>query len=236
MPHISQNKPYVSTFDPHTLAPGGPESESGVTIELRDGATGAIDIPGLGKTTFTLYGVEQWRVTVAGTETDKLQPFIKNDKLRNESKELPIAVRFEWKLVGEFSVIGRGTNRSFMDGSVFLATLNEALQFKYKELYDCRQEECNDRREIADLVGQSLGGSVSGNSVRIKWPQFFAVYCIWCRPLQLYLGGLPYRAKFEAREFMDRISREDLPLTDGRVVNGGEQDWMKYKITLKKLN
>jgi hypothetical protein len=236
LPNMSQKKPYVSTFDPHTLAPGGPELERGVTIELRDGAIGSIDIAGMGKTTFTLYGVELWRVSVVGTEADKVQPNIQNKKLRNESKELPIAMQFEWKLAGEFSVIGRGSNRSFIDGSVFLATLNEALQFKYGELYDCKQEACNDQRDIADLVGLSLEGSVSGNTVRIKWPEFFAVYCISCRPLQLYLGGLPYRAKFEAREFIDRISREDLPLADGRVVNGGVQDWLKYTITLRKLN
>jgi hypothetical protein len=236
MPHISETKPYVTTFDPHTLAPGGPELERGVTIELKDGATGAIDIRGVGRTTFTLYGVELWRVNVVGEETDNHQPYIKNKKLRNDSKELPIAVQFKWKLIGEFTVIGRGGNRSFLNGMVFSANVDNVWIFDHGDLYKCQSEDCKEDKKAADLVGQSLGGTVSGNKVRIKWPEFFPVECIWCRPIKVYLGGLPYRAKFGTKEFMDRISREDLPLSDGNVVRGGVQDWMKYTITLKKVN
>jgi len=236
MPHMSETKPYVTTFDPYSIAPGGPELERGVTMELRDGATGAIDIPGAGKTTFTLRGVELWRVSVVGEETDRDQPFIQNKKLRNTSKELPIAVQFKWKLVGEFTVIGKGANRSFFDGQIFLASVDNVLLFKYDELYSCDSEDCKESKNPEDLVGQSIGGAITGNVLRVKWPEFFPVECILCRPLQLYLGGLPYRAKFGTIEFMDKISREELPLTDGKVVRGGIQDWMKYAITLKKLN
>ncbi len=236
LPPVSETKPYVAAFDPHTIAPGGPELESGVTIELRDGATGAIEVPGVGKTTFTLYGVELWRVSVVGEETDRGQPFIQNDKLRNDSKQLPIAVQFKWKLIGEFTVIGKGSNRSFLNGQVFSALIDPVLLFEHDDLYKCQQEECSDVKNPDDLVSQTIGGSVSGNAVRLKWPEFFPVECIWCRPQKLYLGGLPYRATFGTKEFMERISREELPLADGNALNGGIQDWMKYTITLKKLN
>ncbi len=234
--HLSEKKPYVTTFDPHTLAPGGPELERGVTIELRDGASGAITIPGSGKTTFTLYGAELWRVSVVGEETDNLQPYIKNNKLRNDSKELPIAVQFKWKLVGEFTVIGKGSNRSFFDGRVFSVSVDPVFLFEHDDLYKCNSEDCQEKKNPNDLVGQFLGGTVSGNTVRIKWPEFFPVECILCRPKELYLGGIPYRAKFGKKEFIDRISREELALRDGHAINGGIQDWMKYTITLKKLN
>jgi hypothetical protein len=236
MPHISKTEPFETTFDPHTIAPGGPQLESGVTIELRDGATGAITVPGVGKTTFTLNGVELWRVSVVGEETDRGQPYIQNDKLRNDSKELPIAVQFKWKLIGEFTVIGKGSNRSYLNGQVFSALIDPLLLFDHGDLYLCVSEECNEYRNPDELVGQTIGGSVSGNKVRLKWPEFFPVECLLCRPQKLYLGGIPYHAKFGIKEFMERISMEDLPLTDGNVVNGSVQDWMRYTITLKKLN
>jgi hypothetical protein len=236
MPHVSETKPYVTTFDPHTIAPGGPEPENGVTIELRDGATGAIEIPGAGKTTFTLRGVELWRVSVVGEETDKVQPYIQNKKLRNDSKELPIAVQFKWKLIGEFTVIGKGGNRSFLNGQIFSALIDPVLLFEHHGLYKCQSEECPDTKNPDELVGQAIGGSASGNSVRLKWPPFFPIECILCRPQELYLGGLPYHAKFGTKEFMETISREELPLKDGQTVKGGIQDWMKYTITLQKLD
>jgi hypothetical protein len=236
MPHVSETKPYVTTFDPHTIAPGGPELERGVTIELRDGATGDITVPGVGKTTFTLHGVELWRVSVIGEETDSLQPYIENNKLKNDSKKLPIAVQFKWKLIGEFTVIGKGSNRSFLNGQVFSALIDPVFLFEYDELYKCESEECKEKNNPEDLVGKSLGGSTSGNAVRIKWPAFFPVECIWCKPRKSYLGKIPYRAKFGTKEFIERISREELPLNDGTTVSGGVQDWMAYTITLKKLN
>jgi hypothetical protein len=236
MPHMSETKPNVVTFDPSTIAPGGPELERGVTIELRDGATGAIEVPGFGKTTFTLRGVELWRVNVIGEETDNVQPNIQNKKLRNESKELPIAMQFKWKLIGEFTVVGKGANRSFLNGQVFSALIDPVLLFEHHDLYRCESEVCSEEKNPDDLVGESIGGSVSGNSVHLKWPAFFPVECLLCRPQYLYLGGLPYHAKFGTKEFMEKISREELPLVDGSTVNGGILDWMKYTITLKKLD
>jgi hypothetical protein len=150
MPHISKREPYETTFDPHSLAPGDPLPRNGVMIELRDGATAAIDVPGAGKTDFSLYGVETWRVSVVGEETDNSRPYIQNPKLTNESKELPIAIRFQWNLVGEFTVAGRRGRRRYLNGQIFSATVVPVLQFKQGDLYRCEQYECTDRKNPAD--------------------------------------------------------------------------------------
>ena len=210
--------------------------ERGVTIELRDGATAAIEVPGVGKTTFTLYGVELWRVSVAGEETDKLRPNIQNEKLRNESKELPIAVKFKWKLVGEIAIIGSGSNRSYLNGQVFSIDVQPILIFNYDDLYRCESTECMDWTKEEALVGKSIGGTVTGNSVRLKWPDFFPLECIRCTPRKSYLGRIRYQQDFGTKEFTGAISREELPLVNGKVVRGGVLDWMQYTITLRKLD
>jgi hypothetical protein len=119
MPHMSKREPYETMFDPYSLAPGDPLPGNGVMIELRDGATAAIDVPGAGKTDFSLYGVETWRVSVVGEETDNSRPYIQNPKLTSESKELPIAIRFHWNLVGEFTLAGRREGRRYLSGQIF---------------------------------------------------------------------------------------------------------------------
>jgi len=236
IPPTSKTEPHVQTFDPHTLAPGGPELERGVTIELRDGATATIEVPGVGKTTFTLHGIELWRVSIVGEETDKYQPNIQNEKLRNESKELPIAVKFDWKLVGEFTVIGSGSNRSYLNGQVFSIDVQPILIFDHDDLYRCESTECMDWTKEGALVGKSIGGTVTGNSVRLKWPDFFPVECLRCTPRKSYLGRIRYQQNFGTKEFTGAISREELPLVNGKVVRGGVSDWMQYSITLRKLD
>lgn len=236
MPHISKTEPYETTFDPHNLAPGDPLPGNGVMIELRDGAAAAIDVPGAGKTTFSLYGVEIWRVSVVGEETDSLRPNIQNPKLTNESKELSVAVQFRWNLTGEFTVTGRSGSRRYLNGHIFSATVNPVLQFEHWDLYNCESIECVDERNPDDLEGKPIDGTVTGNSVRLRWPEFFSVECIRCIPIKTYLGRAAYRQEFSAKEFMDVISREELPLVDGNVVKGGILDWMRYTIILRKID
>jgi hypothetical protein len=86
------------------------------------------------------------------------------------------------------------------------------------------------------LEGASINGKATGNSVRLKWPEFFPVECIMCIPIKKYLGRAEYRQEFGTKEFMEAISREELSLVDRNVVEREIQDWMRFTITLRKID
>ncbi len=242
-PMGTRKEPYEDSFDPHVLAPG---VQPGAKIELKDGATETFNFgpqsyagatqTASWKTDFTLDGVELWRIAVEGEEIDTTQPPIKNSKLQNKSKELPVAVKYKWELIGEFSVIGKGGARQFYEGQVFSAQISHEILFEQQDLYGWKLTPCKETWEPEDLNGQSIGGKVSGSTVQLKWPEFHPRECYSLFPLKSYLGQLRPRKEFDSAEFIGYISRERLPLVDGQVITGGMSDWLKYRITLKKLN
>jgi hypothetical protein len=235
-------EPYEDSFDPHVLAPG---QEPGAKIELKDGATGQFRYGPQSfaggkqnvtwKTDFTLDGAEMWRIVVEGEETDTTQSPIRNKRLKNESKELPIAMQYKWKLIGEFALIGKGSSRQFYEGQIFSANIDTVIQFDHWDLYRVEKMQRDDDWDQEDLTGQPIGGKVNGNTVQLKWPEFDALERYVCIPNKSYLGKVPHRPNFESKEFIGYISGEKLPLVDGQVVTGGHSDWLKYKITLTKL-
>ena len=235
-------EPYEDSFDPHVLAPG---QEPGAKIELKDGATstfryGPQSFAGgkqnvTWKTDFTLDGVELWRVAITGQEIDNNEQAIKNKKLQTKNKELPVAMKFEWKLIGEFSIIGKGGARQYYDGQVFSAIINPIIVFEFQDLYRWDELPCKETWDAEDLNGQTIGGKVSGSTVQLKWPEIHPKECYSLFPLKSYLGQLRPHKEFESMEFLGYISREKLPLVDGQVVTGSQSDWLSYKITLTKL-
>jgi hypothetical protein len=239
----TQKEPYEDNFDPHVLAPG---EEPGAKIELKDGATGTFrygpESYAGGKqnvswnTDFTLDGVESWRISIVGEEIDNTQLPIKNKKLQNKSKELSVALKYKWQLIGEFSIIGKGGAKQYYDGQIFSAKINREILFDRQDLYRWDELPCDESWNEEDLNGQALSGKVSGSSVQIKWPEFHPKLCYSLFPLKSYLGRLRPRKEFKSAEFIGYISREKLPLVDGQVVTGPLSDWLKYKITLKKID
>ncbi len=242
-PMGTQKEPYEDSLDPHVIAPG---ENPGAKIELKDGATATF---GFGpqsyvggrqsvswKTDFTLDGAELWRVAVEGEEIDTTQSPIRNSKLKNASKELPIAMQYKWKLIAEFSVIGKGSSRQYYEGEVFSANIDPVIQFEHWDLYRVEKMQRDDDWDQDDLIGQPIGGKVNGSTVQLKWPEFNALERFVCIPRMTYLGKVPHRPNFESKEFIGYISREELPLVDGQVVTGSQSNWLKYKITLTKID
>ena len=230
----TEKAPYETTFDPSCFAVGKLETNSGVVIELRDGANREINHQNTGKTEFFLYGVEFWRVSVAGEETDDLHPSIKNPRL---DRKLPIAVTFKWNLAAEFTVAGKGGNRRYLDGNVFSVNVVPVFEFEYWNLYTCRMlDYCSGRDEPEVLLGKPISGKVAGGSVHLKWPEFFPLECVLCTPAKSYLGKVPYRERFGTKEFLYTVSKKALPLVSGNVVRGGIKDWMRFTVTLKRLH
>jgi len=243
-PMGTEKKEYIDDFDPHTLAPG---EAPGWEIELKDGAEKIVDYSSMpvktapqnisGKTTFHLDGIENWRVSVKGEETDTIQAPIDNPRLKATTGELPINMKFTWNLIAEFSTLGKGASRTYYDGYVFSSILEHFLIFEYDDLYKCSEKECKGTQDLdIDFTGEKINGKISGNNVQLKWPNHVPLTCVTCVPLSIgKLGEKVYERTFKSSEFLLSLSSEKIPLEDGKVINRSKGDWMKYKITLIKL-
>lgn len=242
-PMGTQKEPYEDHFDPHTLAPG---EEPGAKIELKNGAVETFSFGPKSyaggrqnvswTTDFALHNVEQWNVVVEGEEIDTTQPPIKNKKLKTKSKELPVALKYHWKLTGEFFVIGDAGAREYYDGYVLSSQIHWEIVFDSYDLYRWSEISSEEFWDAEDLINQTIGGKVSGNDVLLRWPAFTPKNSFSLAPRLSYLGQARPRKDFKSGEFIGYISREKLPLVDGQVVMMEVPTWLKYKITLKKLN
>lgn len=242
-PMGTQKEPYEDTFDPHVLAPG---EQPGAKIELKDGAAGTFSFGPKSyaggkqnvswETDFALHDVEQWNVVVEGEEIDTTQPPIKNPKLKTKSKELPVALKYHWKLTGEFFIIGSGGAREYYDGYVLFSQIYSEIVFDFYDLYRWSELESTEFWDAEDLINQTIDGKVSGNIVQLGWPKFIPKNSFSLAPRLSYLGQVRHRKDFKSAEYIGYISREKLPLVDGQVIIRSAPDWLKYKITLKKLN
>lgn len=242
----TQKEEFVQNFDPHTLAQRSYDASFTVfDIELKDGAEKVVDYSSMpqtpqafsGKTTFYLDGIESWQISVNGEEIDNLQPPIDNPVLKETTGELPIAMKFTWKLVAEFSTLGKGASRRYFDGNVFSSVLNHGLVFKHDDLYKCSEKECEGNQDLnIDFTGEKINGKVSGNSLQLEWPNHVPLTCVTCVPRSIgKLGEKVYEWTFKSAEFLTSLSKEKIPLQHGEVINRTKEDWLKYKITLIKI-
>jgi hypothetical protein len=242
-PMGTQKEPYEDNFDPHVIAPG---EEPGAKIELRDSAGTTFSFgpesyaggrQNVSWTSdFTIHNLEQWNVVVEGEETDTTQPPIKNKKLKTKSKELPVALKYHWKLTGEFFIIGREEAREYYDGYVLSADIDTGIVFDFYDLY--RWSEITSEELLMfgdDFVNQTIGGTVSGNNVQLRWPALTPKNVYSLAPRLSYLGNVRHRREFKSGEIIGYISSEKLPLADGHVVEKSVFDWLKYKISLKRI-
>jgi hypothetical protein len=240
----TKKEEFVQNFDPHTLAQRSyDDSFSVFDIELKDGAEKVVDYSSMpqtpqafsGKTTFYLAGIESWRISIIGEEIDYLQPHIDNPFLKETAGELPISMKFNWKLIVDFSTLGKGISRSYYDGNIFSFTLDPGIIFQHNDLYRCTQKECENSPSL-DFTGERINGNVSGNTVQLEWPLYVPLRCVTCVPLRIgNLGEKVYERIFESAEFLFSLSKEKIPLQHGEVINRTKENYLKYKITLTKI-
>jgi len=247
-PMGTEKKEYVNDFDPNTLAQKSTDDMFTLfDIELKDGAEKVVDYSSMsantapqtfsGKTTFHLDGIESWRISVKGEETDSLQAPIDNPRLKAKTGELPITMKFTWNLIAEFSTLGQGASRTYYDGYVFSSILDHTLIFEYDNLYNCSEKKCEGSQDLdIDFTGEKIDGKVTGNTVQLKWPNHVPLTCVTCVPLSIgKLGEKVYERTFKSSEFLFSLSGEKIPLEDGKVINRSKGDWFNYKITIIKL-
>jgi len=193
-----------------------------------------------GKAMVTIQFVEEeeevWVIMVEGWEKDTTQPPIVYLDPSGSPKKLPVGMDFQWQLQGEFTIGKRKKTRNYKKGHIILANLISRLKFGGHDLYRCEQVDCLDQTDITVLEGAYIDGTLTGNNVRLTWRPHSPVACVLCTPKVSYIKKASYRQQFCSKEFIRRISEENLPLQDGYTVTGGTGDWLHYKITLVRLD
>lgn len=176
---------------------------------------------------------EVWKIMVEGWEKDTTKPPISYTDPLGALQSLPVAVDFQWQLQGEFTIGKRKKTRRYKEGHIILASAIPRLIFEGQDLYRCEQVDYQNQKDTTILLeGAFIGGTLTGNSVRLTWRPHVPTSYVLCTPSLPFLDQTPYRQQFDSKEFIRRISQEILPLQDGYTVSGGSGDWLRYTIKL----
>jgi hypothetical protein len=178
---------------------------------------------------------ERWRVRVEATELDDSRPRVEyKDPQTKEWKKLNIRVWFEWQLEGEFVLRRLKKRLDYKEGRVTKSSIIPNIDLPANDLYWCSAADCPNVKLVQ--AGDLILGRTIGRSVKLTWPRCPSATCVICTPRKSFLGKAPYRQQFGFNDFMRILSEEVLPLQNGFSKSGATADWLKYKITLMKMN
>jgi hypothetical protein len=88
------------------------------------------------------------------------------------------------------------------------------------------------------MTGSTIEGALQGKHVKLTWAGSTAPRtraCVFCKPLKSFLGKVPYKQEFGSGEFVYNLNKEVLPLQSGWTANRQVGDFLKYTITLTKI-
>jgi hypothetical protein len=176
-----------------------------------------------------------WQVTVRGWEIDSTRPAITPKVPVKGRKWLPVSVRFDWKLTGRFTLEKVKGRLYYKHGQVTRATYSPTLLFKYGQYYRCDFRPCPPGQTPSSYTGAYLGGKVTGGAVKLNWYNNEFPACLWCRPRKSFLGKVPYRQRFAARNLFHYLRKRTLPLKSGYRTTGRVKNWLRYRLELRRL-
>ncbi|MBN2408094.1 MAG: hypothetical protein JXE07_00030 [Candidatus Aminicenantes bacterium] len=186
-------------------------------------------------------GEEQdWQVFLTGYEIDEMNPYWKiTTKVRG-------AIRFDYKLRGEFTITKKKGKWQYKKGVITLADVGLSNLYEPLKVWLVKPLNCRNCSQVVNLKGTPLSGRVDGNEVRLFWgkkrPQVEveAKIVVPCTPM-------PDCAQWKSRlfiseEFMDRINDVFLPLKHEGVVTPPKpiispqgSRWISYTFILRRL-
>ncbi len=186
-------------------------------------------------------GEEQdWQVFLTGYEIDEMDPYWKiTTKVRG-------AVRFDYKLRGEFTITKKKGKWHYKKGVITLAEVGLSDLHEPLEVWLVKPLNCQNCSQVMNLKGTPLSGFVDGNEVKLHWGnrhpqvQVEAKIVAPCIPM-------PDCAQWKDRlfmssEFFDRVNDVFLPLKHEGVVTPPQPiispqglRWINYTYTLRRL-
>jgi hypothetical protein len=186
-------------------------------------------------------GEEQdWQVFLTGYEIDEMNPYWKiTTKVRG-------AIRFDYKLRGEFTIAKKKGKWQYKKGVITLAEVGLSNLYEPLKVWLIKPLNCQNCSQVMNLKGTPLSGHVDGNEVKLHWGnqrprvEVEAKIVVPCTPM-------PDCAQWKQRlyiseEFLDRVNDVFLPLKHEGVVTPPEpivspqgSRWINYTFTLRRL-
>ena len=177
---------------------------------------------------------ERWRVRVVGWNKERAAP------IQVSSGMFRPVVGLDWLLEGEFTLIRNSRvadTWSYKEGN---ATVNMRPSFITKHPgLSCRFAVCSSELK-GDKPGHfketiNLSGRLIRRRVKLNWVPFNPAACTRCE-LRTTAQDPVLRRQFDSVDFFQNLSQLELPLKNGHMVSGQVSDWMRYKITLTRID
>ena len=176
---------------------------------------------------------ERWRVQIVGWNREQASP------IKVASGLFRPVVGLDWLLTGEFMLIRNSRvadTWSYKEGNA-VVNMRPSLITKHSGL-SCRFAVCSSELK-GDRPGRfketiNLTGRLIGRKVKLDWVPFSPAACIRCERRTTAPNPV-LRRHFGSVDFFQNLSRLELPLKNGHTVSGKVSDWMRYKITLTRI-
>ncbi len=237
-----------------SLAPGGSvmvtvsvdvSAASKLTEDIyKDTITFTNTTNGKGNTTrptdLTIGEEQKWRVFLSGYEIDEMDPYWKiTTRVRG-------AIRFDYKLRGEFAIAKKKGKWLYKNGTITIADVGLSDLHEPLEVWHVKQLKCQNCSQVTNLKETPLSGTVDGNEVKLAWGKIWPKVPVEAR-IKCTCKPMPDCAQWKTRlftssEFFDRINNVALPLVHEGVVTPKKPiespqglRWINYTYTLRRL-
>lgn len=183
---------------------------------------------------------QKWQVFLTGYEIDEMDAYWKiTTKVRG-------AIRFDYKLRGEFTIAKKKGKWQYKGGTITIADVGLSNLYEPLEAWMVKPLKCINCSLVQNLKGTPLAGFVEGNEVKLGWGTHWpktlvtAKIAIPCKPMPKCADWGD--RLFVSTEFFDRVNLVPLPLKhEGTVgpkkpiVSPQGLRWINYTYTLRRL-
>jgi hypothetical protein len=189
-------------------------------------------------TTTTKPETQRWEVTISGYEIDEM------DRYWQITTRVRGAVRFDYDLQGEFTLLKEDGRWVFDTGRITFADVRATNEYRPEGSWELREFTCPQCERIT--AGRTLNGEVNGEEVRLSWGTFrpevtvHAKIAVPCRPTP---DCSEWKNRtFESSEFFQNINGQSLRLAEGSTSSPPYIDpaaglrWLDYTIVLRRLD
>jgi len=178
---------------------------------------------------------QRWLVNIKGWERQVNMPVTNFQDSDGSTKHLIKAVKFHWELGGQFRLKKGKLGWYFHDGSITSANLIAKSDFSPADAYDCQVKPCPGKATVKTLIGAPIVGIMAGNTVKLNWYPLHPGACLECQPRKPSLPQGSYDGFFESTEFIVQASMEWHPLKNGYSNEFPKKDWLRYRVSLKRI-